>query len=52
MLIYEEYEQLIPIYDNVFGTGKTELSQFGHQINNVFSIIANLSLERGHTVHL
>ena len=41
MLIYKGYEQLKPIYDNVSGTSKKELSQFGHQINNVFSNIAN-----------
>ena len=41
MLIYRGHEQLRPIYDNVSGTSKIELSQFGHQIHNVFSIIAN-----------
>ena len=41
MLIYRAHEQLKPIYDNVSGTSKKELSQFGHQIYNVFSNIAN-----------
>ena len=35
------YEQLIPIYDNVSGTSKKKLSQYGHQKFNVFSNIAN-----------
>ena len=41
MLIYRGYEQLTPIYDNVSGTSKKELSQFGQQINNLFSNIVN-----------
>ena len=41
MLIYRGYEQLTPIYDNVSGTSKKKISQYGHQIFNVFSNIAN-----------
>ena len=41
MLIYRAYEQLTAFYDNVSGTSKKELSQFGHHIFNVFSNIAN-----------
>ena len=41
MLIYRGHEQLKPIYDNASGTSKKELSQFGHQINHVYSNIAN-----------
>ena len=41
MLICRGREQLKPIYDNVSGTSKKELSQFGHQIYNVFSNIVN-----------
>ena len=41
ILIYKGYEQLTPIYDNVSGTSKNKLSQYGHQIFNVFSDIAN-----------
>ena len=41
MLIYRGHEQLKPIYDNVSGTSKKELLQFGHQIYNVFSNIVN-----------
>ena len=43
LLIYRGHEQLKPIYDNVSGTSKNELSQFGHQIHNVFSNIAIVS---------
>ena len=41
VLIYSEYEQLTQIYDNVFGTNKKKVSQYCHQIFNVFSNIAN-----------
>ena len=41
VLIYSEYEQLTQIYNNVSGTSKKKLSQYGHQIFNVFSNIAN-----------
>ena len=41
MLIYRGHEQLKPIYNNVSGTSKKKLSQFGHQIYNVFSYIVN-----------
>ena len=45
MLIYRAYEQLTPIYDNVFAIGKKLLSQSGHQIFDVFSYIANCFLK-------
>ena len=38
MLICKGYEQLTPIYDNVSGTSKNKLSEYGHQIFNVFQI--------------
>ena len=41
MLIYRGHEQLKPIYNNVSGTSKKELSQFGYQIYNVFTNIVN-----------
>ena len=41
MLIYKGYEQLTLIYDNVSGTSKNKLSQYGHRLFNVFSNIAN-----------
>ena len=41
MRIYKGHEQLKPIFDNICQTSKNELSQFGHQIYNVFSNIAN-----------
>ena len=51
MLIYKGYEKLTPIYDNVSGTSKNKLSQYGHQIFNVFSNIANC-LWKGVTMSL
>ena len=41
MLIYRGHKQLKTIYDNVSGTSRKELSQFGHQIYNLFSNIVN-----------
>ena len=41
MIFNRTYEQLTPIYDKVSATGKKLLLQTGHQIFDVFSIVAN-----------